>query len=69
MDRPVVTTARAVLEKGDVTSLLKWVRPDDENEIKTAFHNTLKVRAKGDESKELADMYFFETLVRIHRAR
>ncbi|MEQ8220953.1 MAG: DUF6448 family protein, partial [Candidatus Eremiobacterota bacterium] len=29
---------------------------------------TLSVRTKGPEAKELADMYFFETLVRIHRA-
>ena len=65
---PVVTTARASLENGDVTPLLKWVRPEDEKEIKTAFQKTLVVRAKGPKAKELADMYFFETLVRIHRA-
>lgn len=27
----------------------------------------MAVRAKGKEAQELADMYFFETLVRIHR--
>ena len=26
LDGPVVTTAKAALEKGDVTPLLKWVR-------------------------------------------
>jgi hypothetical protein len=61
-------TARIALEKGDVTPLLKWVQPDDENEIRVAFQKTLAVRAKGAEAKDLADMYFFETLVRIHRA-
>lgn len=65
---PVVTTARASLENGDVTPLLKWVRPEDEKEIRTAFQKTLVVRTKGPEAKALADMYFFETLVRIHRA-
>ena len=65
---PVVQTARIALEKGDVTPLLKWVKVDDENEIRTAFQKTLAVRAKGAEAKELADTYFFETLVRIHRA-
>jgi hypothetical protein len=59
---------RIALEKGDVTPLLKWVKADDENEIRTAIQKTLAVRAKGPEAKELADMYFFETLVRIHRA-
>lgn len=68
LDGPVVATARIALEKGDVTPLLKWVSHDDEKEIKDAFKRTLAVRKQGGEVKELADMYFFETLVRIHRA-
>ncbi|MHB8765741.1 MAG: DUF6448 family protein [Deferrisomatales bacterium] len=68
LDGPVVATARTALEKGDVTPLLKWVRPDVEGEIKTAFQKTIAVRKQGPEAKELADLYFFETLVRIHRA-
>jgi hypothetical protein len=68
LDGPVVQTARIALEKGDVIPLLKWVHADDEKEIRVAFQKTLAVRAKGAEAKELADMYFFETLVRIHRA-
>ncbi len=68
LDGPVVQTARIALEKGDVRPLLKWVQADDEKEIQVAFQKTLAVRAKGAETKELADMYFFETLVRIHRA-
>lgn len=64
---PVVQTARTALEKGDVTPLLKWVRPENESEIRHAFQQTMTVRAKGPEAKELADKYFFETLVRIHR--
>jgi len=68
LDGPVVETARTALEKGDVTPLLKWVRADEEGEIETAFQKTLAMRAMGPEAKEFADMYFFETLVRIHRA-
>lgn len=68
LDGPVVATARTALEKGDVTPVLKWVRKEDEKEIREQFKKTLTVRAKGPEAKELADMYFFETLVRIHRA-
>jgi len=67
LDGPVVAEARAALEKGDETPLLKWVTKEHEEEIKAAFKKTLSVRAKGPEAKELADMYFFETLVRIHR--
>ena len=68
LDGPVVATARIALEQGDVTPLLKWVSPNDEKEIKDAFNQTLAVRKQGEEAKGLADMYFFETLVRIHRA-
>lgn len=65
---PVVMDAKAALEKGDVTAVLKWVKKENEGEIKEAFKKTLAVRKQGKEAKELADMYFFETLVRIHRA-
>ncbi|MDW7709383.1 MAG: DUF6448 family protein [Deferrisomatales bacterium] len=68
LDGPVVGTARTALEKGDVTPVLKWVRPEEEGEIKAAFQRTLAVRGKGAAEKELADLYFFETLVRVHRA-
>lgn len=68
LDGPVVVEAKSALEKGDVTPLLKWVTQEHEAEIKAAFKRTLAVRTKGPEAKELADMYFFETLVRIHRA-
>lgn len=67
IDGPVVATARAALAKGDATPLLKWVRPDKEEQILTAFQKTLALRAKGGEVQEMADIYFFETLVRIHR--
>jgi hypothetical protein len=68
LDGPVVADARQALAKGDVTPLLKWVQTDNEKEILVAFQKTLAVRAKDAEAKELADMYFFETLVRVHRA-
>jgi hypothetical protein len=68
LDGPVIIAAKAALEKGDVTPVLKWVKKDDEPAIREAFKKTLAVRAKGPEARELADMYFFETLVRIHRA-
>ncbi|MBS1111793.1 MAG: hypothetical protein H6Q95_85 [Nitrospirae bacterium] len=65
---PVVITAKAALEKSDVTPVLKWVKKENEKGIREAFAKTLGVRKQGKEAKELADMYFFETLVRIHRA-
>jgi len=68
LDGPVVKTAKAALEKGDVTPVLKWVKKENEAEIRELFNKTLTVRSKGKEAQELADMYFLETLVRLHRA-
>lgn len=67
LDGPVVETARQALASNDVTPLLKWVSIKDEPLIRTAFQNTMEVRKLGGKAQELADMYFFETLVRIHR--
>ena len=68
LNGPVVKDARIALEKGDIKVILKWLRKEDEKEVKIAFKKTLAVRTKGAKAKELADMYFFETLVRVHRA-
>ncbi len=40
----------------------------DQVETRNGFQKTLTVRKLNPEAKELADMYFFETLVRIHWA-
>lgn len=68
VDGPVVTAAKVALKTGDVTPVLKWVRLKDEAQIRAAFEHTVKVRALSPEARELADTYFFETLVRLHRA-
>lgn len=68
MNGPVVIAAQKALESGDVNLILVWVQKNDEAEIKAAFNKTLAVRKLSPEAKKLADMYFFETLVRIHRA-
>jgi hypothetical protein len=65
---PVIKDARTALERKDVTTVLKWVSKGDEKEIHQLFQKTLVVRAQSEDAKNLADMYFFETLVRIHRA-
>lgn len=68
LDGPVVNDARTALEKGDPTPVLKWVRPADEEAIRRAFAEALAVRKLTPEAREMADRYFFETLVRVHRA-
>jgi len=68
MDGPVVKDAKAALETGDVEGVLKWVRPGDEPEIRALFDQVKTVRTQGGPARALADRYFFESLVRIHRA-
>jgi hypothetical protein len=68
LDGPVVNLARQALAKGDVKIILPWVAAEKESEIRKAFDLTMAVRGKGEKERELADMYFFETLVRVHRA-
>ena len=68
LDGPVILAARAALEQKNVTPLLKWVKPEDEAAIRDAFNRTLAVRQLGGEAKTLADTWFFETFVRVHRA-
>jgi len=68
MGGPVIKAAQKALETGNVNFVLIWVQKQDEGEIKKAFEKTMAVRQLSPAAKELADMYFFETLVRIHRA-
>ena len=67
-DGPVVKDAKKALETGNVNNVLVWVKKEDESEIKKAFEMTLAVRKLNIQARELSDKYFFETLVRIHRA-
>jgi hypothetical protein len=68
MDGPVIRAAQKVLETGNGNLVLMWVQQQDEAELTEAFQKTLAVRQLSPEAKELADRYFFETLVRVHRA-
>lgn len=68
MDGPVVKDARFALSKGDVKPILRWVRATDEPEIRATFRKTMAVRKQGPEARELADLYFYETLARVHRS-
>ncbi|HSM92547.1 MAG TPA: DUF6448 family protein [Anaeromyxobacteraceae bacterium] len=68
LDGPVVGAARKALETGQLAPVLAWVQPDDEPEIRGAFDRARAVRKAGGEARALADTWFFETLVRVHRA-
>ena len=67
LDGPVVKDARVALDAKDITPVLKWVSHEKEGEIRESFQHALRVRTLGPEAQALADRYFFETLVRVHR--
>jgi hypothetical protein len=67
-DGPVIKSAQQALDSGNLNRVLIWVRHTDEAQIKDAFRKALEVRQLNSSAKELADRYFFETLVRVHRA-
>lgn len=68
LDGPVVEAGRQALATGDVEQALVWVLAEDEAEIRRAFDHAMEVRRLGGEAERLADHFFFETLVRVHRA-
>ena len=68
LDGPVVKAAQQALDTRNPALALIWVQAKDEPEIRTAFERTLAVRVLSAQAKELADRFFFETLVRVHRA-
>ena len=68
LDGPVVSAARKALDTGDINLVLAWTQKSDDKEIRNAFDKARTVRKAGGQAKELADTYFFETLVRVHRA-
>lgn len=67
MDGPVVKAAQKALATRNVNLVLIWVQKKDETEIKQRFMQTLDVRRLSRQARELADNYFFETVVRLHR--
>lgn len=68
MDGPVVKAARTATETNNVNAILIWVQKKDEDEVRKAFKKTQTVRKLSPDAAALADMYFFETVVRLHRA-
>ena len=64
---PVATAARDALAEGNVDLVLPYVKADQEQELTAAFNQTVAIRDSGPEVQKLADQYFVETAVRLHR--
>lgn len=67
LDGPVVLAAVRALDAGDVDLVLPYVTADGEDEVRTAFDRAVRARTT-PEAREVADLYFFDTVVRVHRA-
>ena len=67
LDGPVVKAAQKSLETGNINFTLIWIKKDFEQELNNLFEKTLAVRNLSPEAREIADNYFFETVVRLHR--
>jgi hypothetical protein len=68
MDGPVVTAARAALDAGNVNLILPYVPKAGEQEVVRAFKLVLPLHKQPNGARQVADLHFFETVVRVHRA-
>jgi hypothetical protein len=68
LDGPVVNAARRSLDAGNAEEALAYAPESAEPEIREAFALASNVRSLGKDAKKLADLSFFETVVRLHRA-
>jgi hypothetical protein len=68
MDGPVVTAARQALEKENVNLVLPYVPESASGDVRSAYEKALVARKIDPGAREVADLYFYETVVRLHRA-
>lgn len=67
-DGPVVQGALRALDTRNVDEALRFAPEGAEAEIRAVFDKTLTARDAGSAARDVADSYFAETVVRLHRA-
>ncbi|HIH02353.1 MAG TPA: hypothetical protein HA263_00365 [Methanoregulaceae archaeon] len=67
-DGPVVKAAMKALETGNLNYVLIWIPEESEGEFRGIFEKALRARKAGGEAREVADDWFFENAIRLHRA-
>src|SRR5512140_1420799 len=67
-DGPVVRAAVRALKTGNINPVLIWIPRETEKEPKIIFDRALKARKSGPDAQEVADDWFFENTIRLHRA-
>lgn len=68
MEGPAVKDGQRALQTGNVNVALKWVHQDGAEELGQIFEKAIAVRGLGDQAREVADQWFLENMIRIHRA-
>jgi|SRR5690625_4185493 len=66
-DGPVINEALEALEENNVELVLKWIDPQQEEEIISLFEKTYQLRDGDQEVYAIVEKHFLETLVRLHR--
>lgn len=66
-DGPVIKEALTALKTNNVDLVLKWIYPEQEQEIISLFKKTVKLRKGDKEVYSIVERHFLETLVRLHR--
>lgn len=64
---PVAVAAGEALKLGDFEKISIWVGKEQEQELKEKFQQSLEIYRQGGKAAELAEEYFMETSVRLHR--
>lgn len=67
LDGPVVIAARQALEEKDVEIILPYVKKSGEGEIRKVYEKAMQAMELGKAARDVAELYFLETVVRIHR--
>jgi len=63
-----VKAAKKALEKKNINYVLIWIPEESEAELRGIFEKTLQARKGGKAAQEVADDWFFENAIRLHRA-
>ena len=67
MDGPVVIACKKAIKMANVNYVLPFVPKTAEEELRISFNKTLRARELGEDAADVADLWFFETAVRLHR--
>ncbi len=65
---PVAVDAREALANKNFETVAIWVGQEQHKELRAAFDRAMDVYQMGGKAKALAEQYFMETAVRLHRA-